>query len=99
MDYIAFLKQAIEKLHGCEATHIKTVPVKERFHGQTVWDGQVEVFQMPEHPKTKKLYAWAYKESDDKPNLKAVTVLAVPPITTPRKAVQAFIASEYRKEK
>jgi hypothetical protein len=99
MDYITFLQEAIQKLYGCEATHIKTVPVKERFQGQTVWDGQVEVFQVPEHPKADKLYAWGYSESDDKPELKAVTVLAIPPITSPRKAVQAFIASEYRKEK
>ena len=98
MDYIAFLEKAIRELYGCEATHIKTVPVKERFQGQTVWDGHVEVFDVPEHPKAKRLYAWAYSESDDKPELKAVTVLAIPPITSPRKAVQIFIASQYRKE-
>jgi len=98
MDYIAFLEDAIQKLHGCAATHLETVPVTERFQGQTVWDGEVEVFHLPEHPKAETLYAWGYSESDDKPDMKAVTVLAVPPITTPRKAVQAYIASQYRKE-
>jgi hypothetical protein len=98
MDYISFLKNAIRELHGCEPTHVGTVAVTERFKGQTVWDGHVEVFDVPDHPKADKLYAWGYKESDDSPQLKAATVLGVHPITTPRKAVQAFIASQYREQ-
>jgi len=98
MDYIAFLQDAIQKLHGCASEHLETVRVTERFQGQTVWEGDVEIFALPEHPKAEQLFAWGYKERDDKPDLKAVTVLSVPPITTPRKAVQAYIASEYRKE-
>lgn len=98
MDYIAFLEKAIRELHGHEAIHLETVPVTERFQGQTVWDGEVEVFRLSDHPKAETLYAWGYSESDDERDLKAVTVLAIPPITTPRKAVQAYIASQYRKE-
>ena len=98
MDYIAFLEKAIRELHGYKATHLETVPITERFQGQTVWDGEVEVFHVSDHPNTETLYAWGYKESDDKPDWKAITVLAIPPITTPRKAVQAYIASQYRKE-
>jgi hypothetical protein len=98
MDYIAFLEKAIRELHGYAATHLETVPITERFQGQTVWEGEVEVFHLPEHPKTETLYAWGYSENDDERELKAVTVLAIPPITTPRRAVQAYIASQYRKE-
>ena len=98
MDYISFLQTAIRELHGCVATHVETVSITERFQGQTVWDGRVEVFQVPEHPKADKIYAWGYSESDDKPDMKAVTVLAMPPINNPRKAVQAYVASQYRKE-
>jgi len=98
MDYIAFLQDAIRKLHGCESEHLETVHVDERFQGQQVWKGDVEVFHVPDHPNADQLFAWGFRESDDKPDLKAVTVLSVPPITTPRKAVQAYIASEYRKE-
>lgn len=47
---------------------------------------------------TNRLYAWGYKESDDGPQMKAATVLAVHPINTPQKAVQAFIASQYREQ-
>jgi hypothetical protein len=98
MDYIAFLKDAIQQLHGCAATHVETVPVKERFEGKTVWQGEVEVFNVPDHPKVDQLFAWGYQESDGQPDMKAVTVLAVPPITTPQKAVQACIANEVRRE-
>lgn len=94
-EYISFLQDAIQELHGCASAHIETVPVVERFKGQTVWDGEVEVFAVPDHPKAERLYAWGYQETDDEPDLKAVTVLAVPPITNPQKAVQAFIASQY----
>lgn len=98
MDYIAFLQNAIQKLHGCASEHLETVRVTERFQGATVWEGDVEIFRLPEHPTVEQVFAWAYKESDDKPDWKAITVLSVPPITTPRKAVQAYIASEYRRE-
>jgi hypothetical protein len=97
-DYIGFLREVIKELHGCEAEHVETVSVTEQFEGQTVWDGEVEVFHARGDPTIKKLFAWAYPESPDKPDLKAVTVLAVPPVTTPRKAVQAFIARRYRKD-
>jgi hypothetical protein len=98
MDYIAFLKDAIERLHGCAAEHVETVHVDERFEGQQVWKGDVEIFKVPDHPKADRLYAWGVRESDERPDWKAITVLDIPPLTTPRKAVQAYIASEYRKE-
>jgi hypothetical protein len=98
MDYIAFLEKAIRELHGFAAKHVKTVSVVERFQGQTVWDGEVEVFHVSKHPKTETIYAWGYKESDDRPDMKAITVLGLPPVTSPQKAVQVFIASQSRKE-
>jgi len=45
-DYIDELREAIHKLHGGTATHTESVPVKEVFNGQTVWDGVVEVFRL-----------------------------------------------------
>ena len=29
----------IRQLHKCDAEHIGTQPVKEVFHGETIWDG------------------------------------------------------------
>jgi hypothetical protein len=36
-------------------------PVHETFQGQTVWAGEVEVFDLVGHPKAKRCYAWAHK--------------------------------------
>jgi hypothetical protein len=43
MASIEELRDAIHRLHGGEATHRESVPVKETFNGETVWDGIVEV--------------------------------------------------------
>ena len=40
--YIQHLAQAFRRLHDCEAQHIETVPVIERWKGKTVWEGEVE---------------------------------------------------------
>jgi len=49
--HIEELKDAIHKLHGAKATHRESVPVKEVFNGETVWDGIVEVFHWKATPK------------------------------------------------
>ena len=66
-DYIAELAEVIRKLHGSEASYVETVPVKESFQGQTVWEGDVEVFDLAEHPKASRVYAWS-RETDDPKN-------------------------------
>jgi hypothetical protein len=96
MNDIEELQDVIRRLHGSESTHLETVPVKETFQGQTVWEGTVEVFDLHDHPETSRVYAWThYTDDADKPR-RSVTVLHVPPATTPRKAVQVAIAGEYR---
>jgi hypothetical protein len=30
----------------------------EKFQGKVIWDGNVEVFELSEHPKAKRVYAW-----------------------------------------
>jgi hypothetical protein len=57
LSYIEELRDVIRKLHNAEPTHIKSVPVKEVFRGQTVWEGIVEVFELCGHPLTDKVYA------------------------------------------
>jgi hypothetical protein len=36
---------------------MSTVPVHEVFNGQTVWQGEVEVFDLHRHPKAKRAYS------------------------------------------
>lgn len=93
MEYLDFLIEAIQNVHGCTARHVKTVPVLERFQGQTVWDGKVEVFQLEGHPQVVRCYAWGF-ENDT--GMQAVAVLALPPIKNPVDAVRAYIASTAR---
>ena len=98
MKYIEELQSVIRKLHGSETTHIETVPVVETFQGQTVWEGEVEVFDLHDHPTASRIYAWSH-DTDDPGNPKRhVTVLHLPPAVTPRKAVQVSIASDYREQ-
>ena len=95
-DYLEELKDVIKRLHGAEATHIESVPVKETFRGQTVWDGLVEVFELHGHPATTKVYAWSHDTGDpDKPR-KHVTVLHVAPVLSAAMAVRAAIREEFR---
>jgi hypothetical protein len=93
MSHIEELRDAIHKLHGGTATHTESVPVKEVFNGQTVWDGIVEVFRLDGHTLTDKAYAWLH---DTGGNPKPVTVLHIDPALSPAKAVRAFIIQEFR---
>jgi len=95
VNYIEELKNVIRKLHGTEATHIETVPIIESHEGQTVWEGEVEVFDI-DHPQTSRIYAWAHETDDPERPRRHVTVLHVPPATSPRKAVQLSIVKDFR---
>jgi hypothetical protein len=99
MDYIGELKKVIRQLHGCEAEHAETVPVKEVFQGQTVWEGEVEVFNIRGHPKARRCYAWAHASGEDDKGKRCVAVLELPPVNSPQTAVRAAIVDEARKQK
>jgi hypothetical protein len=89
------LKQAVESQHGCTATLLQSVPVKDIFEGKTVWVGVVHVFTIHGHPKATKAYAWSSPiEGGDKRRFFAV--LHVPPITSPGDAVRAAIVAEQK---
>ena len=91
MDYIDELKSVILDLHGCEAAYLETAPVKEVFQGQTVWDGDVEVFEIHGHPKAKRCYAWAYQTEMKR---RFMAVLELPPVDSPLNAVRIAIMSD-----
>lgn len=89
------LKRAVESQHGCTATLLQSVPVKEIFGGETVWEGIVRVFRIHGHPKANTAYAWSSPiEGSDKRRFFAV--LHQPPITSPVEAVRAAIVAEAR---
>jgi hypothetical protein len=95
-DYIAELKAVILNLHGVDAEHVETVPVNEEFQGQTVWEGEVEVFDLVGHPKAKRAYAWGHLTGEQDEGRRYVTVLDLPPVTSPETAVKASIVRDFR---
>jgi hypothetical protein len=92
MKRIASLKESVEQLHGCKAEWIESVPVKETFPGQTVWDGTVDVFALTGHPKANRCYAWAEGKADDR--IDVMAVLELPPVDSAVKAVRVAIVSQ-----
>jgi hypothetical protein len=53
------LREAVQNMHGGTATLAQSVPVRETFQGQTVWEGVVHVFDLAGHPTATRAYAWS----------------------------------------
>lgn len=98
-DYIARLQTAVSQLHNCGAVHRQTVPVTEVFRGQTIWQGEVEVFDLNGHPKAKRAYGWSHKAGKGDSEERFVAVLEIPPVTSPETAVKVAIAAEVKGKK
>jgi len=92
---IKFLQDAFKQGHDLETTYVESVPVKDTFKGQTVWEGVVDVFDVKGDPNVKRAYGWRYKENGE---TQYATVLGVVPISSPLGAVRAFIASQAQKK-
>jgi hypothetical protein len=88
------LQDAIRATHGCESKYIASKVITESFEGKTAWKGVVAIFNLIDHPKAKRAYAWTYRDGDQD---KTVAVLGVPPVDAPEKAVKVAIASKARK--
>jgi hypothetical protein len=90
------LRAVIRKLHGVDSTHRASVPVKEVFNSQTVWEGIVEVFDLHGHDKANTAYAWSHATDNPASPIRHVTVLHIPPAVSPETAVRAAIVQEFR---
>ena len=96
MNHVQELQEVIQRLHSAKATHRESVPVKETFRGETVWEGIVEVFDLIGHPKASRAYAWSNDTGDPDNPKHHVTVLHLGPIKSAADAVRAAIVQEYR---
>jgi|SRR5215213_1615681 len=92
-DYIAEIQSVFLKVHGCEAIYAETVPVVEEYQGETIWQGDVEVFDVTGHPKAKRGHGWGYTITESG-GRRYFTVLELPPVDSPQTAVKAAIMSE-----
>lgn len=89
------LKLAVEGMHGRMATLVQSIPVHEEHGGQVVWDGTVHVFDLADHPKASRAYAWSsLVEGSDNRRFYAVLQLGI--IAGPAEAVRAAIMAEQR---
>jgi hypothetical protein len=62
------------------------VRVVETFEGETVWEGEVLVFRLPDHPAAPKCNAWEVGGQ-------LAAVLHSGPVDSPQAAVRASIAA------
>ena len=84
----------MEHLHKCSAVHVRNVPVHEVFRGETVWQGDVEVFDITGHPKAKRAYGWSHLEGEDDSGERFVAVLEIPPVESAETAVRVQIVKD-----
>jgi len=91
-DYIERLKQVIFHLHKADARHVASVPVEEIYEGKTLWNGDVEVFDLIGHPKAKRAYGWTYGEPEE-----FITILELPPVDSAQAAVKVGVAYQIKK--
>ncbi len=88
------LLDAIRHLEGCAAEWVESVPVHEKHEGATVWEGEVQVFDLVKHPKAKRAYAWSHVTEGTRRRFHVV--LALPPVDSAVVAVKTAILAEVR---
>jgi hypothetical protein len=92
---IEALAKAILDLHGCRATWVESVPIKETFEGETVWEGIIQIFDLIDHPTATRCYAWSHELDNSKKRL-FFAVLHQGPVDSPQKAVKAAIVHNHK---
>ncbi len=92
---IKALQKAILNLYGCKSKWVESVPVKEIFEGQTVWEGIVEVFDLQDHPTAKRAYAWSHSIRHSRKR-KFYAVIHQGPVKSAQDAVKAAIVNEFQ---
>ena len=85
--YIRRLLLTIQDLHHCAAFYRETVSVRDQDHGTTVWQGDVEVFDLVAHAKAERCYGWSMGEPPE-----FFTILHLPPVDSAQSAVEIMSA-------
>lgn len=82
-------------MHGGTATLAQSLPVREEFEGEPVWEGVVHIFGLTGNPNATRAYAWS-SPIEGSTKRRFFAVLHIPPITSPIEAVRATIVQEHR---
>ena len=80
-------EKAIKATHGAGSRLIARERVTETFRGETVWEGEVLVFELVGHPSALRCYAW---EVDGE----VTAVLGEAPVVSALTAVRAAILAD-----
>ena len=89
------LLDAIRHLEGCEAAWVESVPVHEKSGTETVWAGEVQVFNLVGHPKAMRAYAWSHATEGTRRRFHVV--LHLPPVDGPVMAVKTAVYAEFQR--
>jgi hypothetical protein len=96
-DCTRLLQRVIQQRHRCEAIHRESVHVHEVLDGQTIWEGNVEVFDLKDHSEAERCYGWSHREEGtsghvlNSENMRLITVLGKRPVDSPEMAVRTAI--------
>ena len=85
------LKHVIESHHGGTATFLRSVRVLPR-RNALEWDGWVHLFDLKDHPKSKRAYAWSSPILGST-HPRYFAVLHQGSVTSPVEAVRAVVAA------
>jgi hypothetical protein len=98
-EYIERLQITICHSHHCDCTHLESVPVHEVSRGQSVWQGDVEVFDLTGHPKAKRAYAWSHLQGKNDQDERFLAVLEIPPVESAETAVRVQIVKDFKSKR
>jgi hypothetical protein len=82
--HISTFQEAIQEIHGAKSRFLARENVQEVFKGEPVWQGEVLIFELLDHPSARLCYAW---EVDGE----VTAVLGQWPIKSAQDAVRASI--------
>jgi hypothetical protein len=89
------LTEVIHSLHGCHGVWIGSVQVTEEFNGATVWDGEVQVFDLPNCARAPRCYAWS-QDLDGSNRRRFFAVLHRAMVDSPAAAVRTAVVGGIR---
>jgi hypothetical protein len=89
---IQTLRDAVRRIHNCDAVHVQSLPVAVESEGKIVWQGTVELFNLKNHSRAKRCYAWMHPPGHP---VVSKVVLEIPPIDSPRKAVYTTLLKDH----
>jgi hypothetical protein len=87
------LRKEVESAHACKARHERSTPITEGAAGQTIVEDMVESFSLKGHQEATRCYAWSYEQGGE---IYYTTLLELPPVDSPYKAVQIALAAQAR---